>query len=124
MRTLRDLGYESHRFQCDKSNLRSALDLQERAIVEANETILHLESALNTAQADAERLTADHNTAVTYLEHENANLQSALATRGRAVIGANKTISNLRSALSAAQEDTQTVRVRKLLILQYDSNLQ
>ena len=74
---------------CNNSNLQAALDLRERADVEANWTISRLEEALNTAQASTERLTSDYNNRVPRFQHENSDLQSALDARQRSVIDVN-----------------------------------
>ena len=98
----------------DNSNLRVALDIQEPADVEANRTISRLEEALNTARANTERLTSDYNNRVARFQRENSDLQTALDVRERTVIDANQTISDLRSALDTAHEDSERLRVGKL----------
>ena len=99
------------RFQRDNANLQAALDARERAVVDANQTILNLESTLNTAREKAERHGADHNAIVIRLERTNSDLRFALEAQELAVIEANQTISNLESASTAARENAERLRV-------------
>lgn len=99
------------RFQRDNANLQAALDARERAVVDANQTILNLESTLNTAREGAERHGADHDAIVIRLERTNSDLRFALEAQELAVIEANQTISNLESASTAARENAERLRV-------------
>ncbi|KAF8554888.1 hypothetical protein OG21DRAFT_1496708 [Imleria badia] len=64
--------------QRDNSNLQSALDAQKETVVKANQTISHLESALQIAREEAETLKADYDTKVTRFQRDNSDLQSEL----------------------------------------------
>ena len=54
-------------------------------VVEGNQSILTLKSALETARKQAETLKADYNTEVTRLQRDTSDLQSALDALSRQV---------------------------------------
>lgn len=87
-------------------------------VVNANQTISTLQSALETAQVGAETLkTVDHDTKVTCFQRDKSELQSVLDAQKEAVSQANQTIMSLRSDLETAQVGAE------ILVVGYDTKI-
>ncbi|KAF8552350.1 hypothetical protein OG21DRAFT_1511582 [Imleria badia] len=97
-------------FQQDNFKLRSGLDARKEATVTADQTVSNLELALKAARRGAESLKANHETKVARLRQDNSDLQSALYTQKKAVIRANRKVSNFESALKTAKEATEGLK--------------
>ena len=76
---------ELARLQRDKINLESILATREAEVVQGNQRMLTLQSALETARNEAETLKADYDNNVARLQRDKSNVQSALGALEREV---------------------------------------